>query len=132
MCYNLSDRKTARSYLRAAGVLHRSKNYDAAAYLCGYAVEIVLKARICQTLRWKSFPATAGEFQKFRSLQTHDLEALIQLSGVENRIKPALAVYWSTVEKWRPEQRYDSVGTQTAASVQTMIEAAKQILKVLI
>ena len=80
-------RKTARSYLRAAGLLHRSHSHDAAVYLCGYAVEIALKARICRTLKWTDFPATAGEFQKFRSLQTHDLTTLLKFSGLENRIK---------------------------------------------
>lgn len=123
--------KSARSYLRAAGVLYRSKNHDAAVYLCGYAVEIALKARICRTLKWKGFPATRSEFQKFRSLQTHDLETLLQFSGVEDRIKPAFHADWSAVETWRPEQRYDPVGTQTATSAFKMIEAAKLIVRVL-
>lgn len=48
---------TAREYLRAAKLLRTRHSYDAAVYLCGYAVEIALKARICRTLKWTTgFP----------------------------------------------------------------------------
>lgn len=40
---------TARARLRDAQVLLRGKRLDGAVYLCGYAVEIALKARICRT-----------------------------------------------------------------------------------
>jgi len=34
---------------------------DGATYLCGYAVEVALKFRICLTLNWPEFPSTGGE-----------------------------------------------------------------------
>ena len=125
-------RQIARAHLRAAVALSRSKNYDTAAYLCGYAVEIALKARICRTLKWTGFPTTTAEFQNFRSLQTHHLETLLRFSGIEGRIKPAFLPDWLRVTSWNPEQRYHPVGSQTAASARDMIEATKRILKVVL
>ena len=55
---------TAREYLPAAKLLRTGKSYDVAIYLCGYAVEIALKARICRTLNWVAgFPETQAEFK---------------------------------------------------------------------
>ena len=51
---------TAREYLRAAKILRTRRSYDASVYLCGYAIEIALKARICRMLKWTS------------GLKTHD------------------------------------------------------------
>lgn len=42
--------KIARARIEDAKVLVHSKRYDGAVYLCGYAVEIALKVRICRTL----------------------------------------------------------------------------------
>ena len=69
--------------------------YDGAAYICGYAVEVALKARICRTLDWVDFPSTNGEFQAYRSFQTHDLEVLLRLSGQEQRIKRDHFALWN-------------------------------------
>lgn len=79
--------KIARARLEDAQVLLDAGRFDGAAYLCGYAVEIALKARICRTLNWADFPSTGGEFQAYRSFQTHDLRVLLRLSGQEERIK---------------------------------------------
>lgn len=46
----------ARARLRDAHLLLRAKRFDGAFYLCGYAVELALKARICRTLKWAGFP----------------------------------------------------------------------------
>ena len=124
--------KTARAHLRDAVILSRNRSYDGAVYLCGYAVEIALKARICQTLRWAGFPPTPSEFQYVKSVQTHNFEALLLFSWMETRIKPALATDWSLVKTWTPEQRYNPVGTQTAADAAGMIAATRTLLKVLL
>ena len=51
-------KQIARARLKDAEVLLGAKRYDGASYLCGYALEVALKAKICETLKWKSFPAT--------------------------------------------------------------------------
>jgi hypothetical protein len=127
---------TANSYLRAARLLNRkdSSSPDASVYLCGYAVEIALKARICITLNWPGYPSEKKEFEGYTSFQTHNLGRLLRLSGVETRIisDPILLIEWSIVLKWNPEQRYNPVGTKTAIDAEDMIEATKKILRVLL
>ena len=79
--------KIAEARLKDAEVLFNSKRYDGAIYLCGYAVEVALKARICSTLRWNGYPMTSNEFKNFQSFKTHSLDVLLSLSGVESKIK---------------------------------------------
>src|SRR5437667_12331694 len=80
-------RAIARARLRDAQVLLRAKRFDGAFYLCGYAIELALKARICRTLRWSSFPQSAQEFKGLQSVKTHDLEVLLRFSGVGDRVR---------------------------------------------
>ncbi len=79
--------KIARARLRDAEVLLRARRFDGSIYVCGYAVEIGLKARICRTLRWAGFPDSKTEFQGYASFRTHDLDVLLHLSGRESMIK---------------------------------------------
>ncbi|MDQ2799884.1 MAG: HEPN domain-containing protein [Armatimonadota bacterium] len=119
--------------MRAARILRRSRAYDSAVYLCGYAVEIALKARICQTLKWSGFPETGPEFRTKQSLRTHDLDALLEFTGLQTRIQqPPLNADWSTVKLWNPEQRYRPVGTKTAGDADDMIAAARTLLDILL
>jgi len=128
-------RKTARARLADANALLESRRYDAAVYICGYAVEIALKARACRTLHWPRFPETAGEFRKdgLRSFQTHNLEVLLHLSGREQAVKLKAFADWSTVlGAWDPEARYKAVGAvdrQLAADVISSAGALIGILK---
>ena len=59
-----------------AKTLQQDGRYDAAMYLSGYAVELALKARICETLGWTWFPSRSAEFHDYRTLQTHSLQVL--------------------------------------------------------
>ena len=59
----------ARARLKDASALVSKGRYDGAAYVCGYAVEIALKARIVKTLKWSGFPADGGEFKDLKSFQ---------------------------------------------------------------
>jgi HEPN domain-containing protein len=85
----------ARARLKEAQILFDVKRYDAATYLCGYAMELALKARICQTLGYSHFPQTNKEFlqmtceiiekslkskrfQKRYSINPHDFGALYE------------------------------------------------------
>lgn len=125
-------RKTAREYLQSAEILQANRKYDVAIYLCGYAVEIALKDRICRTLKWTSFPATSGEFNNYRSFQTHNLEVLLNLSASADKVKAAMGGAWSTVEKWNPEHRYNPRGTYTAVDAANMVSATKKALEVIL
>ncbi len=88
-------RTLARARLKEAQILFEAKRYDAATYLCGYAVELALKARICQTLGYTHFPETnkaflqmtceiaekslkSKRFQKLYSINPNDFCALYE------------------------------------------------------
>jgi hypothetical protein len=77
----------ARARIEDARALLAAGRFGGATYLCGYAVEVALKARICRTLNWTEFPNTGSELQAYRSFQTHELDVLLRLSGQEERIK---------------------------------------------
>ena len=124
-------RKIARAKLKDAEVLYKNKRYDSATYLCGYAIETALKARICRTLKWKGFPSTSGEFQSYQSFRTHDLKTLLSLSGVEDKIKTQYRLEWTDVSTWSPEMRYLPIGTTQQSDALNMIEATKVLVKML-
>jgi len=124
----------ARARLRDAEALLAASRYDGSVYLCGYSVEIGLKARICRTLKWDGFPSTNKDFEKYRihSFRTHNLDVLLHLSGAEKKIKEARYLpAWSVVAMWEPGTRYRPIGTATSADAIDMIKAAKILLKVL-
>lgn len=121
----------ARARIEDAKALLAAGRFDGATYLCGYAVEVALKARICRTLNWAEFPSTGGEFQAYRSFQTHELDVLLRLSGQEARIKQNQFALWNVVAIWKVESRYNVAGTVQQADAAAMIQAAEEILVVL-
>src|SRR6185437_1981069 len=113
--------KIARARLRDASALLKAKRYDGSAYLCGYAIECALNARIVATLRWQGFPDSKKEFERFASFRTHNLDTLLSLSGREQRIKNNRLTEWSGVAQWDPEVRYKPIGSVTPADASLMI-----------
>jgi hypothetical protein len=119
---------TAKARLDDAEVLAAAARFDGSVYLCGYAVEIALKARICKSLAWAGYPATRNEFQGYASFRTHDLDVLLHISGVEPTIKASYLPEWSTVAQWDPEVRYRAIGSATAHDAVSMVAATKTLL----
>lgn len=76
-------RSISKGRLRDAEVLLGARRFDGAVYMCGYAVEIALKARACNALGWRGFPESSKEFEGLQSFRTHNLELLLHLSGAE-------------------------------------------------
>lgn len=124
-------RKIAYARLQDAEALISNHRYDGAVYLCGYAVEIALKARICKTLRWQGFPSTNSEFQNYRSFQTHNLDVLLHLSGIEVRIKNSYFAEWSVIGNWDPDARYKPIGSAVKADTENMVTAARTLVRTL-
>src|SRR5665213_557281 len=99
--------------------LYKNRRYSASIYLCGYAVEIALKIRICNHMGWTEFPETAGEFnkkEKYKFIKIHNLELLLAYTGLEGIIKDGSQPYkilWDEVVKWNPEERYSTVSAVT-------------------
>jgi len=119
----------ARAKLKDSEILFRRQRYDSSLYLCGYAIEMALKSRICRSLKWADFPETPSEFKSLTSLKTHDLGVLLRLSGIENKIKVQFLAEWSVVAKWDPELRYKKVGSASQSDAADVIKAAKRLLR---
>lgn len=121
-------KKIVKARLKDAEVLVASRRYEGAIYLCGYAVELGLKARICRTLKWPGFPSTNNEFKNYRSFKTHNLDVLLHLTGMEEKIKNELFAEWSAVAKWDPESRYNPTGNVSSSDAQLMLSSASSLL----
>jgi HEPN domain-containing protein len=117
--------KIKRARLKDAQILYQNRQYDGAVYISGYAVEIALKARICKTLKWiEGYPDTKREFENYTSFKTHDLDTLLRISGIEEKIKRAFYSEWSTMAKWNPEARYKEIEKVTKIEAASIIQAA--------
>jgi HEPN domain-containing protein len=114
---------TAR--IEDAEILYNNNRYDGSVYLCGYAVELGLKARICKMMQWEEYP-TSGQYKTFK---THDLDVLLHLTGLEEEVKQELLAEWSIVASWNPESRYNPVGTIQETDAKDMIDSTKELIK---
>jgi HEPN domain-containing protein len=108
-----------------AEVLYDASRYDGSVYLCGYAVELGLKSRICKTLQWDEYPTN----KTYQTFKTHDLDILLHLSGCEEKIKNKYFAIWSIVAQWNPEARYSPIGNVKQVDAKEMLQASKDILK---
>jgi len=121
-------KKIARTRLKDADILMASKRYDGAIYLCGYAIELTLKAKICRTLKWQGYPSSNKEFQNYQTFRTHDLDVLLHLTRIEKTIKTNYLAEWSAVAHWNPAARYQPIGTANKNDAQLMILSAKILI----
>lgn len=115
----------SRARLRDAEILFHNHRYQGAFYLCGYAIEMRLKARICTTLKWPDYETGSG----YTSFKTHAFEVLLKLSGRTQKIKLLYMAEWSIVSGWSPELRYEPLGTITRVRAEEMIECTRTLLK---
>jgi hypothetical protein len=122
---NLDGLADAR--LEDAEALLAAGRYDASRYICGYAVELRLKARICRAHGWPEYPPEAPLAQ---ALKTHNLATLLLLSTMHARILGGYAGDWSVVVTWNPERRYD-VTSVTAQDAQAMVDATRALMAIL-
>lgn len=123
---SLCEEKIADSEL-----LIREGRYRSAYYICGYAMEMALKRRICITLGWRSgYPNTRKSFENLHSFKTHNLDILLHLSGMEELIQDGYVFAWSLVSEWDPEIRY-STGHVDEEMALSMLTATKTLLEVL-
>jgi hypothetical protein len=121
----------ARARLADSRALLARGRYDGAVYLCGYAVEMALKVRICRTLKWPGFPETSAEWRGFTSLKVHNFDLLLRFSGAEPLIRTKYMAEWSTVRDWQPELRYEPVGVASQVYAEEMIRAASKLVRIL-
>lgn len=121
-------RSISAARLEEAQALLDAGYYDGVVYLCGYAVELALKARICETLNWVGYPSTSREFREIQSFRTHNLRILLRLSGQDGRIKAAHPNAWSNVSRWNPELRYLVPGSTGESSASNLLAQVRLIV----
>lgn len=116
----------ARLRLREAEALFAADLYDGCAYLCGYVVELALKARICATLDLEEYPE--GQTRLRRDFRTHDFDDLMLLSGIERELRAGnagLLENWSIASRWTPEQRYEPQGSYDREAAERILNAVR-------
>jgi hypothetical protein len=124
-------RKRAIAKLKDAEVLFRNQRFDGSVYLCGYVLELALKARTCKTLKWHDFPETNNDFKNYQSFRTHNLDILLTLSGLETKIKLNHFVDWNNVNQWNPEMRYGPTGVISRNEANEMIISTKNLIRII-
>ncbi len=117
--------------------------YEGAYYLAGYAVELLLKAKVCKNLGIEDFfnfnnpkrtkLSVKNPDNLYKSYKVHDLSQLVILSGVymdfqndmitDNELKE----HWSIVSKWDENSRYLTGITDEDAK--NFIISIKEIMK---
>lgn len=117
----------AAARLGDAAVLFAAGRYEGARYVCGYAIELKVKARICRAHGWKTYPPVP---ELNAALKTHNLNVLLLLSTMEDTIVRDYGAFWSVVSVWSPELRYNVAATP-AQDAHDMIEATRSLLAVL-
>lgn len=127
MLKKLDIQSIVHARLKDAEVLFEAQRYDGAVYLCGYAVELGLKYKICKTLNWDGYPLTRNEFEGYSTFKTHKLDVLLHLSGAEENIKSKFLAEWSAVSEWKPENRYQPIGNINEEEARLMLESATTI-----
>jgi HEPN domain-containing protein len=121
----------ASERLADAKALVGAGRYGGALYLCGYAAELALKARVCENLGLDGLPENAGEFSLYKMLFTHDLTVLLQLTGLAKTIKRDHIVEWSLVVEWTPSIRYKIITQEQFEKTKETIEATERIMEAL-
>ncbi len=112
--------------LREAEALFAANLYDGSFYLCGYVVELALKACICKSLALPEYPdGEAG----VRQIKTHDFWVLALFAGLRSLIEekrsasPDFAGNWSIVTGWQLDDRYAI--RKSRQNAQAMLEALR-------
>jgi HEPN domain-containing protein len=115
----------ANERLDDATALLSTERFAGAVYMCGYAVEFALKARICKYLGWDEFR------EDYRDLKTHNLEVLFSFTGLSG-VKASFDGYWNDVIDWKPEIRYHAGMKVTRQMAEGMISSTNKLMEVLL
>lgn len=103
-------------------MLIENRRFSSAYYLCGYSVELGLKACIARQVRSEEIPER-GLLQK---VYTHEFRALVGLAGLARELSDAqkadvqFQAFWGIASEWSPDARY---AIADAMSAQLLLKA---------
>jgi len=110
--------------------------FDGAYYLAGYAIELLLKAKICKTLGIADFFDFDNKDRSVKIkndnsvFRTHNYEQLLILSGIymdyKNEQDPEFKTNWSIVVEWNENSRY--LINRTSQECIIFVESVKEII----
>jgi hypothetical protein len=101
---------------------------DRAAYLAGYAIELLLKGKYADAQSWTDYPDLA-EIRKRggKQLIQHDLDELVSLAKAEGlRTGGMLDINWDVIRNWNVSQRYTPVGTLRSVDVEIQLQETEK------
>lgn len=126
--------KIANERLVDADYLYLYGRYDGAYYMAGYAIELLLKARVCKTLDIDNFfdDRIMKQIKYPKTFKNHDIDQLLILSGLYKKwtqvlSKPKYIKAWSKVGEWNETSRY--LTGKTALEVQKFLSSVRIIEK---
>lgn len=124
----------AKCRFNEAKILQTNHMPEGAVYLCGYALELILKRKIVEVLDWDGYPDTDQEFKGLGSFKIHDPERLLMLSGLEKKMKADNNIWakWQIASVWDSEMRYKPIGKTTDADALKVLEATRQVVNFII
>jgi hypothetical protein len=106
----------AQAKLDDAVLLLSHRRFSNAYYLCGYAIELGLKACIARNIRAECIP----DKDFIKGIHTHNYPALIGLAGLSRELKerqdesPDFSANWGVVAGWGPGSRYEAIDVYTS------------------
>lgn len=106
-------------------ILLQNNAYAGAYYLAGYSIECALKACIAKQIQQYEFPDKKFILDSY----THDLDKLLNISGLKNQliaasnVNPDLDINWSIIKDWTVDSRYDyGIGKNKAKDLYEAIQ----------
>jgi hypothetical protein len=124
-----SLRKLAWEKLTAAKELRKIGLFEEARMACGYAIEFILKSRICIDHSIAKWP----EKQEFKlyspKLNVHKLGDLLALTSLETEIKQSALPEWSVCWEWDIGSRYHPTGSMSKQQLDEVITATETIMQ---
>ena len=121
----------AKSRYQEAKILLENGKPEGSVYLCGYALELMLKRRILKLLEWDEYPESD---KRYTSFKIHDLSVLLRLAGLEKKIKidPVVYLHWQVAsQNWSVNMRYENTGNSPGVNARDMISGSKVVLSYL-
>lgn len=126
--------EVAKSRFEESRILLHENKPDGAVYLCGYAIELMLKRCIVQKLDWDGYPDSTKEFEDYKSFKVHNLDVLLRLAGLEKKIQGDTKMFarWQIAKNWNSEVRYKQIGRLSISDARGIINASREVLNYLV
>lgn len=120
-------RSISKLRLQEAEALFAAGLYEGCVYLCGYVVELAMKACICKTLGLADYLDTHRTLG--RTFRSHDFDELAILAGVKTELdankNAPLGINWIIATAWKPERRYEPPGTYAQRDAEDVLDSIR-------